>query len=135
MYLLDTDTCIYLINKQPISILEIIKSLSPYEVGISAITVAELEFGVEKSQFKKKNKHALEVTLQPFEIFDFTKTTAKFYGELRYDLEKRGKIIGANDMLIASHAKELKRTLVTNNEKEFKRIPGLKIQNWAKEVG
>jgi len=70
--------------------------------------------------------------LQPFEIFSITKTTAAHYGKNRAALEKEGEIIGAMDMMIAAHAIELNRTLVTNNEKEFKRIPDMKIQNWVK---
>lgn len=132
MFLLDTDTCIYLINKHPKSVLDRITKLSPNDIGISAITVAELEFGIEKSQQKILNRDALVVTLTPFEIFSFSKSSAEHYGQLRFNLEKRGKIIGANDMLIAAQALELNRTLVTNNEKEFNRIPNLRLENWTK---
>lgn len=132
MYLLDTDICIYLINKKPKTVLDRITKFSPSYIGISSITIAELQFGIEKSERKVINREALKITLEPFEIYNFSKTTAIFYGTLRYELEKKGKKIGAMDMLIAAHALELNRTLVTNNEKEFRRIPKLKIENWNK---
>lgn len=132
MYLLDTDICIYLINKKPKAVLDRITKFSPRYIGISSITIAELNFGIEKSERKKINRKALETTLDPFEVYNFSKTTAIFYGKLRYNLEKRGNIIGAMDMLIAAQALELNKILVTNNEKEFRQIANLKVENWVK---
>ncbi len=133
MFLLDTNICIYLIKKQPLQVLEKLIEKSPSEVGISSITVAELEYGVQKSRYQAKNRTALRMFLQPFEIFQFTQESAIQYGIIRARLEKKGTIIGAMDILIAAQALELDRILVTNNEKEFKRVPNLKIQNWAKD--
>lgn len=132
MYLLDTDICIYLINRHSKSILEKISKLLPDSIGISAITMAELEYGIEKSKKKIQNKDALILAFSPFEVFSFSESATGYYAELRIYLEKKGKVIGANDMLIAAQALELNRILVTNNEKEFNRIPKLKIENWTK---
>jgi len=131
VYLLDTNICIYLIKGNPI-VSNQLNKFSTNIVGISTISVAGLEFGIHKSALKKKNRKALEKFLRPFEIFSFSESAAFHYGIIRANLEKKGKIIGANGMLIAAQALELNRTLVTNNEKEFNRIPNLKIENWTK---
>ncbi|NOZ74566.1 MAG: type II toxin-antitoxin system VapC family toxin [FCB group bacterium] len=133
MFLLDTNICIYLIKKQPLAVLEKLMENTPAEIGISSITVAELEYGVQKSRFRTKNQTALMMFLQPFEIFPFTSESAIQYGIIRNRLEREGSIIGAMDLLIAAQALELDRILVTNNEREFKRVPNLKIQNWTKD--
>lgn len=130
MYLLDTNICIYIINHKPQSVLNKFKQVSPDELGISSITVAELEYGVAKSKFMDRNKTALELFLAPFEIFNFDTIAAHYYGGIRSHLEKLGKPIGAMDLLIASHTMALNRTIVTNNSKEFIRIPNLKVENW-----
>jgi len=131
MYLLDTNICIYIINKKPAKVLEKFNTISPTDIGISSITVAELNYGVEKSQFRGKNREALQMFLQPFDIFDFDYIATSFYGKIRHQLEKKGKPIGAMDLLIASHAMGLEKILVTNNAKEFSKIPNLKIENWV----
>jgi len=130
-YLLDTNTCIYIIKKKPIDLFEKFSKINLGDISISSISVAELEFGVSKSQFKEQNRIALFNFLLPFEILPFTHTAAAFYGELRTKLEIEGKIIGSLDMLIAAHAVSENLILVTNNLKEFARIPSLKLENWV----
>lgn len=130
-YLLDTNICIYIIKKRPAGVLKKFESLSLGDVAISSITLAELYYGIMKSSNPKKNQEALDKFLIPLEILDFDYTATIEYGKVRADLEKKGTPIGPLDTLIASHAKSLNLTLVTNNEKEFARIPDLKIENWT----
>ncbi|MDZ7961800.1 MAG: type II toxin-antitoxin system VapC family toxin [Aulosira sp. DedQUE10] len=130
-YLLDTNICIYLIKQKPQKVLDKFQTLSISDVGISSITVAELEYGVSKSEQQEKNRTALLQFLLPLEIVDFNQASATIYGSIRSDLESRGLIIGAMDMLIAAHALSLNVTLVTNNTREFSHIPTLLLENWA----
>lgn len=130
-YLLDTNICIYLIKQKPQKVLDKFQTLTIFDVGISSITVAELEYGVAKSQQQEKNRTALLQFLFPLEIVEFNQGAAAIYGTIRSDLERRGLIIGAMDMLIASHALSLGVTLVTNNVREFSRIPTLSVENWV----
>ncbi|MEH2049282.1 type II toxin-antitoxin system tRNA(fMet)-specific endonuclease VapC [Nostoc sp.] len=127
-YLLDTNICIYLIKQKPQKVLNKFQTLSISDVGISSITVAELEYGVAKSEQQEKNCNALLQFLLPLEIVDFNQASATIYGSIRSDLESRGLIIGAMDMLIAAHALSLGVTLVTNNIREFSRIPTLRAR-------
>jgi tRNA(fMet)-specific endonuclease VapC len=131
-YLLDTNTCIYIIKKKPIEVFEKFSKFSLGEIAISSITLAELEYGVSKSQFVEKNRIALFNFLLPLEILPYTQTATFFYGELRAKLEREGKVIGSMDMLIASHALSENLILVSNNFKEFSRISSLKLENWIK---
>ncbi|MHC4872769.1 MAG: type II toxin-antitoxin system tRNA(fMet)-specific endonuclease VapC [Planctomycetota bacterium] len=131
-YMLDTNICIYIIKKHP---LKVIKTLQKKKVGnicISAITLAELEYGVEKSNRKLQNQLALTEFLAPIEILDFDDSAAKYFGIIRTQLENKGKVIGPFDIQIAAHALSKNQILVTNNVKEFSRIPELKIENWVK---
>ncbi len=130
-YLLDTNICIYIIKKRPVKVLQIFESLSPGSVAISSITLAELHYGIEKSSNPERNKDALDQFVTPLEIIDFDYFATLEYGKIRADLEKKGTPIGPLDTLIAAHARSLKLMLVTNNEREFERIPGLKIVNWT----
>lgn len=130
-YMLDTNTCIYLIKNKPLGIVKKLQSLKIEDVSISTITLAELEYGVEKSQKRGQNKLALAEFLAPIEVLNFNDFSAQKYGEIRVVLESKGKLIGAMDMLIAAHALSINLILVTNNVKEFKRIPSLKIENWV----
>ena len=132
MYLLDTNICIYIINQKPIGVLHKMTEILPSEIGISSITAAELDFGVKKSRFVEQNSHALRLFLHPLTIYPFDEICAPHYGVIRSELEKRGEVIGAMvDMLIAAHALALDKILVTNNEREFKKVSGLKIENWV----
>lgn len=130
-FLLDTNICIYIIKKRPPKVYQKFRSLTVGDVGISVITLSELQFGVEKSQHSKQNQAALNEFLLPLVIADYTRESAIAYGQLRTQLTKTGKPIGPLDMLIGAHALSLKIPLVTNNLREFRRIKGLKVVNWV----
>lgn len=132
-YILDTNICIYIIKQKPKIVLDRFKNHRLGEIGISSITSAELHYGVSKSTNLNKNQIALNQFLIPLEIFDFDYNASVEYGKIRFELEKAGTPIGPLDLLIAAHAKSLAMTLVTNNQKEFNRVSGLKIENWTKE--
>ncbi len=131
-YLLDTNICIYIIKKKPTLVFDKFRSLSIGSIAISSITLAELQFGIMKSSNPDKNQEALDKFLTPIEILDFGFYATIEYGKIRAELERKGTPIGPLDTLIASHAKSLDLTLVTNNVREFERIDGLKIENWTK---
>lgn len=128
-YLLDTNICIYLINERPKKVLTHFKRHSLGDIGISSITASELAFGVAKSG-SSKNSAALEAFLLPLNVVDYDAGAAMIYGDIRATLEKQGKTIGPLDMLIAASALSRQLILVTNNEKEFRRISKLKVENW-----
>lgn len=130
-YMLDTDICIYIIKRKPKSALERLEMLQPGQLTMSAITFAELMNGAKKSQHIESNISKLNELAELIEIYPFDQKAAVFYGDVRSALEKKGETIGSNDLLIAAHALSLNLILVTNNEKEFKRVDGLKIENWA----
>lgn len=130
-FLLDTNICIYIIKKKPLSVINKLQSLDVADIGISSITLSELEYGVSKSTQPEKNKLALIKFLAPIQIVLYDDMAAEKYGDIRATLEKSGKIIGPLDMLIAAHALSLGCILVTNNTKEFERIKLLKIENWV----
>lgn len=130
-YLLDTNICIYIIKQQPQQVIGRLRTLDVSDVGVSAITVAELQYGAAKSAFPDRNRLALAGFLAPLEILDFTAAFADTYGRIRADLERSGTPIGAYDLLIAAQALAGGLTLVTNNEREFRRIPGLAVENWV----
>ncbi len=130
--LLDTNICIYIIKQKPPEVLQKFKAYNVGDIGISSISVAELEFGVYKSQFPEGNQQALEQFLLPLTIVDFDAGAAKMYGKVRAILEKQGTPIGSLDTLIAAHALSLQITLITNNVKEFSRVPNLKLENWVR---
>jgi len=129
-YLFDTDICIFLIRRRPINLLSRLQKLPFGSVGISTITLAELQIGVNKSSNPAKNNEALLNFLTSIDIVDFDFYAAIEYGNVRNDLEKTGTPIGPLDTLIAAHAKSLGVTLVTNNTREFNRVDGLKVENW-----
>jgi tRNA(fMet)-specific endonuclease VapC len=131
MYMLDTDICIYIIKRKPKSALRQLESLRPGELAMSAITFGELMNGAIKSHKVEANVAKLNELAELIEIRPFDQKAAIFYGDVRSTLEKKGNIIGSNDLLIAAHALSLDWILVTNNEKEFKRVDGLKIVNWV----
>ena len=130
-YLLDTNICIYIIKNKPENVLKRFEKLQADDVVISSITVAELQYGVEKSKLAEKNQEALNQFILPLEIIPFGHQDAIKYGIIRTNLEKLGTPIGAMDLLIASIAIHHNLTLVTNNTSEFSRIQGLKIDNWV----
>lgn len=131
-YLLDTNTCIYVIRRKPDVVLKRLKRFRVSDLGISSITLSELEYGIAKSRRPEQNKLALTQFLSPIEIMPYDDMAAQQYGELRAYLEKRGTPMGSLDMLIAAHALSLNSVLVTNNESEFRLVPQLKVENWVK---
>lgn len=131
-YMLDTNICIYAIKHKPERVFKRLQEHDPSEICISSVTYAELVHGVEKSKSIEKNRLALALLLANIEIISFDSLAAESYGKIRADLEKAGNPIGPLDMMIAGQAKSLKYTVVTNNTKEFERVQGLKLENWAK---
>ena len=124
-YLLDTNICIYVIKQKPLEVIHHFQSLTVSEVGISSITLSELEYGVSKSTRVAQNKLALAQFLASIEILPYDDLAAREYGAIRARLEQLGTPIGALDTLIGAHALAMNCILVTNNEKEFARIPCL----------
>jgi tRNA(fMet)-specific endonuclease VapC len=131
-YMLDTNICIYIIKKKPAHVIERFRQTPISQVGISSITLSELEYGVAKSSKPDQNQFALAQFLAPLEISSYGDEAAQQYGMLRALLEKQGIPIGSLDMLIAAHVLSINCILVTNNEKEFNRVANLKIDNWVK---
>ena len=130
-YLLDTNTCIYIIKKKPPSAVERIRSKQPEDIAVSTVTIAELEYGVYRSQRVDQNRIALLEFLVPLTILDFDQAAAAVYGSIRSSIEARGTPIGPMDLLIAAQAMSHGLILVTNNEREFGRVDGLGIENWT----
>jgi len=134
MYMLDTNICIYLIKNNPPHVRTHFEHLQPGDILLSSIVLAELMYGISKSQQKQRNLAALEMFLMPLEVLSFDARAAEKYGEIRANLEQSGQIIGGNDLLIAAHALSLDTTLVSNNLKEFSRVSGLHLENWIDPV-
>jgi len=129
--MLDTDICIYVIRQRPPSVLERFLSCPVGDIGISVITLAELEYGAGKSSRPAQNRDALEQFVRPLDVVTFDRSATIAYGKARASLEEKGQSIGSMDLLIAAHALSLGVRLVTNNVREFKRIPGLRLENWT----
>lgn len=134
IYLIDTNICIYIMNQRPPDVIHKFKQMDVGMVGLSAITVSELSFGVAKSSHPQKNMTRLNEFLAPFEVLPYDDKAALVYGKVRSGLERRGMVIGPLDMLIAAHAMSRDLILVTNNEKEFHRIETLKTENWVSQL-
>jgi len=130
-YLLDTNICIYIRQERPVELLRRFQKLRAGEAAVSVITYGELIYGAEKSAHRSAALEPLRelVTLLP--ALPLPETAAQAYGKIRSHLEARGEMIGNNDLWIAAHALAARLILVTNNEKELRRVPGLKLQNWA----
>ena len=131
-YLIDTNICIYIMNKHPAKVIKKFKKFELGEIGISTITVSELQYGVAKSAHREKDQQRLGEFIAPLEILTCDEIATITYGDIRFQLEKRGQQIGPLDLLIAAHALSHNLILVTNNDKEFKRIKNLKVENWTK---
>jgi tRNA(fMet)-specific endonuclease VapC len=128
-YLLDTNTCIYAIKREP-AVLRRLQEHSPDDLGVSAITVAELWFGAAKSSRPQSTRASVDAFLKPFEILSFASEAAEEYAQIRAQLEKAGLPIGERDLLIAAIAKSRRLTVVTHNVREFSRVHGLKVEDW-----
>jgi len=129
-YLLDTNICIHIINARPVAVLARFRQERLGQVGVSSVTAAELAFGVAKSG-SARNREALDIFLAPLEILPFDASVVWQYGDLRAALERQGQPIGALDTMIAAHALASNAILVTNNTREFDRVPGLRLENWV----
>ena len=130
-FLLDTNICIYMIKNNPPEVRKHFQNVTPGDVHISSITIAELQYGVEKSAAKEKNTLALEAFLLPLVILPFDLDAACVYGKIRTLLERQGTPISGMDMLIAAQAIAHDFTLITHNMREFQRIPDLKCETWV----
>ena len=128
--MLDTDTCIAIIRQRPPQALKRFNAYEVGEISISWVTLAELEFGVAKSQHQEKNQAALDEFVLPLEIANSNREAARAYGRVRAMLEKKGTPIGSLDLLIGAHALSLGVTLATSNTREFSRIKGLTVIDW-----
>ena len=130
-YMLDTDITSYIMSSKSPALLQKLQTIPTSAVCISAITKSEIMYGVEISPRQQRDRAALEFLLQHIEVLDYPARAATDYGNIRAALKSRGTLIGPNDTLIAAHARCLGLTLVTNNTREFGRVPGLKVENWA----
>ena len=131
IYMLDTNICSFIIREKPLTIKDKLKEYEKkHTVTLSSIVVSELLYGAKKRKSKKLSS-IVGRFIDNFVIYDFDKNASKYYADIRSFLEERGQIIGSNDLFIASHAKSLNATLVTNNTKEFERVDGLRIEDWA----
>jgi tRNA(fMet)-specific endonuclease VapC len=131
-YMLDTNICIYIAKHQPPEVKARFERLKPGQLVMSAITYGELYYGANKSNQRTRALAQLDELIQDIPVENPTSTAAEAYGEIRATLEKQGRLIGNNDLWIGAHAKALEVTLATNNERDFKRIAGLSVENWTK---
>lgn len=130
-YLLDTNICSYLIKKRPPEVLEQFRQHPPQDVAVSTVTLFELAFGVEKSQYRQRSQDALAKFIQPLNLLEMDRLAAIEAAVIRAELERKGMPIGPYDLLIAGLARSKNMTLVTNKTKEFERIDGLPLANWV----
>ena len=131
-YLVDTNILIFLCKEKSKTLEEKFRSHRPEDFLVSSVTIAELLYGVNKSQRKEQNLQAILKILSPFKVIDFDSRDAWTYGEIRADLERKGTPIGGNDLMIAAQAKRRNLIIITNNTKEYHRVTGLKVQDWTK---
>ena len=131
-FMFDTNACIDLIRRRSAKMLRKMKRMRPDDICVSSITLSELEYGVAKSAAPEKNRLALAEFMTPLAIVAYDDSVAPHYGRIRAELEARGTPIGPLDTMIAAHAVALGLTLVTNNEREFRRIADLTVENWVK---
>jgi tRNA(fMet)-specific endonuclease VapC len=119
-------------NKHPVAVIKKFKQFELGEIGISAITVSELQYGVAKGNYRENSQQRLEEFIAPLEILTYDEMAARAYRDIRFELEKSGQPMGPLDLLIAAHALSKDLVLITNNDKEFKRIKKLRVENWTK---
>jgi tRNA(fMet)-specific endonuclease VapC len=131
-YILDTNICIYIRQKKPPEVMRHFERLKPGDAAISVITYGELIYGAEKSAHRSETMRRLQDLVTVLPALPMPEAAANIYGKLRSELEARGEMIGNNDLWIAAHAITAQATLVTNDEREFRRVRGLRLQNWAK---
>lgn len=131
LYLLDTNICSYIIKKNPTRVFDKFKNYGTEDIAVSSLTLAEMQYGVAKSEYRQKAQRALDEFMRPLTVLDFNADAAVVYGEIRAHLTREGQLIGGMDMLIAAQAISANVTLVSNNMREFSRVPGLLIENWV----
>jgi tRNA(fMet)-specific endonuclease VapC len=129
-YMLDTDICIYITKAHPSKLLERFNRFGP-QLCVSTIVLSELYFGVEKSARRIENLEVLERFISRLSVLPFSASAAAHYGQIRIELQRTGMLPGGHDLLIGAHARSEQLTLVTNNTREFERIPGLHVENWV----
>ena len=130
LYMLDTDTCAFILRRTSQKLLDRIQTVSLDRQSMSVVTLAELLYGVQVSARKKANRVAVDALVRHVAVLDWSRAAAEHYADVRADLKKRGQLIGANDLLIAAHARSLGATIVTNNVKDFRRVRQLSVENW-----
>ena len=131
LYMMDTNICIFLIKRRSDALVNRMRGFHTGEIGVSVVTVAELQYGVSKSDYQERNQAALEGFLLPLDIADFTVDATVMYGQIRAQLERQGQPIGPLDTMIAAHALSLNVPLITNNTREFERVQGLLVEDWT----
>lgn len=131
MFVLDTDTCSYIMKRSSAPLLERIRIVSLDAQAVSIVTVAELLFGVRRSACVARSREAFDAFIPHLAVLDWDWSAAEHYAEIRADLKRLGSPIGSNDLMIAAHARSRDATLVTNNVREFERVPGLRVENWT----
>ena len=130
-YMLDTDICSYVIRERPLEVYEKFKKVKVNQLCISVVTYAELIYGVEHSSSREINRPIIDDFVRHLDIITWDREAAEHYGKIRAFLRAKGSIIGSMDMMIAAHARSQNMTLITNNDKHFKRVPMLRIENWV----
>lgn len=130
LYMLDTDTCAFVLRRSSDALLARIQAVPVAQQVVSVVTYAELLYGVQMSSKKKANQAAVDALARHLAVLEWPQVAASHYAEIRADLKKKGAMIGANDLMIAAHARSLGAIVVTNNTKDFARVKGLRIENW-----
>jgi tRNA(fMet)-specific endonuclease VapC len=131
LYMLDTDIATFVMKRTNLNAVQRLQALPTDATCISAIVESELRFGIAVSPHRQRDQEALDEFLEYMQVLDYPAAASSDYGIIRGELKRSGAMIGANDLFIAAHARRLGLTLVTNNTREFNRVPGLKVENWA----
>ena len=132
LFMLDTDTCIFILRRSSPVLLSKIQTVPLRQQVISAVTYAELLYGVQQTSRKKESKVAVDALIRHLEVLEWPIGAAEHYAEIRSTLKQKGQLIGANDLLIAAHARSIGAVMVTNNVKDFSRVKALNVDNWTK---
>ncbi len=130
LYMLDTDTCAFILRRTSLALLDRIQTVPLEQQIMSMVTLAELLYGVQISSRKKENRAAVDALTRHLTVVDWSRDAAEHYADIRVVLKNKGQLIGSNDLMIAAHARSLGAIVVTNNVKDFRRVKGLKHENW-----
>jgi len=130
LYMLDTDTCAFILRRSSQALLDRIQTVPLEQQIMSMVTLAELLYGVQISSRKKENRAAVDALTRHLTVVDWSRDAAEHYADIRAVLKTKGQLIGSNDLMIAAHARSLGAIVVTNNVKDFRRVKGLKLENW-----